>query len=301
MNRKKLNKKKKKMLRIVNKCKRVLLSPLGIKRRYIINNYSIKMGFNHRLPDYQNTHPYYDKFLPHIVQYLPNNTLVIDVGANVGDTLVGMLGTNDNLEYLCIEASDDFFFDLKKNVQFLISQNDKLHITIINEFVGRDVTDVSLEGKGGTKHAVMDGGDIKSKSMTSIFSDLAIDSSRLSLLKTDVDGFDWDVIRSSFEVLQHNPYVYFECEYDNLDKLESYKELFSEMVSIGYTNFAFFDNFGQFIVSTDNLTIVEELLDYVKRQKFNNSTRTYHYYDVLAYPQDKCDDVDLIIAEYHAN
>lgn len=233
------------------------------------------------------------------MKYLPNNTLVIDVGANVGDTLVGMLGNKDNLEYLCIEASDDFFSDLEKNVQLLLSQNSELRISIVNEFVGRDVTDVSMVGKNGTKHAVIDGGGIKSKTMTSILSELDIDSSRLSLLKTDVDGFDWDVIRSSFKVLQHNPYVYFECEYDDLEKMRSYKELFAEMVSIGYSKFAFFDNFGQFIVSTDNLTEVGELLDYVKRQNFHNSTRTYHYYDVLAYPHNKCEEVDLMIAEYN--
>lgn len=289
----------KKILRKVDKYKRALLTFLGIKRNYQINNYSIQIDFNHRLPDYQNTHLFYDKFLPHLVKYLPDNTLVIDVGANVGDTLVGMLGNKDTLEYLCIEASDDFFFDLKKNVDSLISQNRKLRISILNDFVGRDITDVGLDGKGGTKHAVVGGGNIKSKTMTSILSDLAVDSSRLSLLKTDVDGFDWDVIRSSFEVLKHNPYVFFECEYDNLEQLKSYKELFSEMVSIGYSKFSFFDNFGQFILSTDNLTEVDELLDYVKRQNFHNSTRTYHYYDVLAYPNDKCVEVDSMIAEYN--
>jgi len=288
--------------RILNKIdwyKRILLTSFGVKRAYQINNYSIQIDFNHRLPDYQRDNPFYDRFLPHLVKYLPDNTLVIDVGANVGDTLVGMLGNNDRLEYFCIEASDDFFADLKKNVQSLKAQNAQLQISIVNEFVGRDITDVGLDGQGGTKHAVVGGGNIKSKTMISILSDLAVEHSRLSLLKTDVDGFDWDVIRSSYEVLKHNPYVYFECQYDNLEQLESYRELFSEMVAIGYSKFAFFDNFGQFILSTDNLTEVDELLDYVKRQNFHNSTRTYFYYDVLAYPIEKSREADSIIAEYN--
>ena len=279
--------------------KRILLTSFGVKRTYQINNYSIQIDFNHRLPDYQSANPFFDRFLPHLVKYLPDNTLVIDVGANVGDTLVGMLGNNAWLEYLCIEASDDFFSDLKKNVDSLKAQNGELRISIVNEFVGRDVTDVGLDGQGGTKHAVVGGGNIKSKTMISILSDSAVEHSRLSLLKTDVDGFDWDVIRSSYEVLKHNPYVYFECYFDNLEQLESYRELFSEMVAIGYSKFAFFDNFGQFILSTDDLTEVSELLDYVKRQNFHNSTRTYHYYDVLAYPNDKSVEADLIIAEYN--
>lgn len=282
----------------INKFSRNLLTILGIKRSYKINNYSIKIDFNHNLPDYQSKLPFYDKFLPHLVKYLPESTLVIDVGANVGDTLVGMISSNDKLEYLCIEASDSFFTDLKKNVDYLMSQNSKFLITIVNEFVGRDITDVGLSGKGGTKHAVIGGGSIKSKTINSILLDLELEQSRLSLLKTDVDGFDWDVIRSSFEVLKHNPLVYFECQYDDLEQLESYRELFSEMVSIGYSKFSFFDNFGQFIISTDDLTQVEELLDYIKRQNFHNSTRTYFYYDVLAYPNEKCEEINSIISKY---
>jgi FkbM family methyltransferase len=289
----------KRILYKINWYKRILLTSFGVKRAYQISNYSMQLDFTHRLPDYQNAHPFYDRFLPHLVKYLPDNTLVIDVGANVGDTLIGMLGNNDRLEYLCIEASHEFFSDLKKNVQSLRAQNVQLQISIVNEFVGRDVTDVGLDGQGGTKHAVVGGGIIKPKTMTSILSGSAVEHSRLSLLKTDVDGFDWDVIRSSYEVLKHNPYVYFECQYDDLEQLESYRDLFSEMVAIGYSKFAFFDNYGQFILSTDDLTVVGELLDYVKRQNFHNSTRTYFYYDVLAYPTDKSVEADSIIAEYN--
>ena len=83
------------------------------------------------------------------------------------------------------------------------------------------------------------------------------------------------VIRSSYEVLTHKPYIYFECYYNNLEQLESYKELFSEMVSMGYSKFSLFYNFGQYILSTDNLNQINELLDYIKRQNFNNSTRTF--------------------------
>lgn len=181
-----------------------------------------------------------------------------------------------------------------------MSRNKNLRISILNEFVGKDISDVGLDGHGGTKHAVIGGGNIKNKSMISILSDLTVEHSRISLLKTDVDGFDWDVIRSSYKVLKHNPYVYFECQYDNLEQLESYRELFSEMVAIGYSKFAFFDNYGQFVLSTDDLTHVSELLDYVQRQNFHNFTRTYFYYDVLAYSNDKCEEVELIIQDYNA-
>ena len=94
----------KKVQNKINRYMRLLLTSFGIKRKYQINNYSIQIDFNHRLPEYQSNHPFYDKFLPRLVQYLPDNSLVIDVRTHVGDTLVGMLGNNDKLEYLCIET-----------------------------------------------------------------------------------------------------------------------------------------------------------------------------------------------------
>ena len=70
------------------------------------------------------------------------------------------------------------------------------------------------------------------------------------------------------------------------------------MSAIGNLKFAFFGNFGQLILFTDDLTEVGELLDYVKRQYFYNSTSTYFYYHVLAYPTDKSVETALIIAKY---
>ena len=55
--------------------KRILLTYFGFKRRFFINNYSIQIDFTHRLPDYQSTNRFYDRFLPHLAQYLPKNSL----------------------------------------------------------------------------------------------------------------------------------------------------------------------------------------------------------------------------------
>ncbi len=134
--------------------------------------------------------------------------------------------------------------------------------------------------------------------MFSILKELKINQSLISLLKVDVDGFDWDVIRSSFEVIKHCPYIYFECEYQDNKQLKSYKDIFKELKIIGYSEFAFFDNFGQFILSTIDLTEIFKLLDYVKRQNHTLSSRTIFYYDVLAYTNDYKKECDLLISVY---
>ena len=279
---------------------RVLLASLGIKRKYDINGYSIQIEYTHLLPDYQNKHPRYDRFLPYFVKFLPEKSLVIDVGANIGDTLVGMVANNQKIEYLCIEASNEFFKNLQKNVELLKINKPDIQVTLVNEFVGKDIDEVSLEGSGGTKHAVVGSGSIKSKAMLTILNELKIEHERVSLLKTDVDGFDWDVIRSSYDVLSHNPYVFFECDYGNLEQLRNYKDMFSELVSIGYSKFAFFDNYGQFIITTGNMNQIYELIEYISGQNFNQSTRTIYYYDVLAYTSEKDDEVISLINGYNS-
>jgi FkbM family methyltransferase len=291
------------MLRIIlNKIdwyKRVLLTILNIKRKYDIKGYKIKLDYTHLLPDYKNDNPYYDSFLPHLVKYLPAKSLVIDVGANVGDTLAGMIANNDKIQYLCVEADDDFFNDLKKNVGTLSKTNTQLKIILVKEFVGKSINDVSLDGAGGTKHAVLGSGVIKSKTMFDILTNCKIEKERISLLKTDVDGFDWDVLRSSYNLLSHHPYIFFECQYSNLEQLENYKDIFSELISLGYSKFAFFDNYGQYICATGNIAKIFELLDYVKRQNFYSSTRTIFYYDVFAYPLEKDIQVMRLINDYN--
>ena len=289
-------------IKIFNKLnwyKRLIYSMLGVKRNYNINGFSISIDYTHKLPDHQSNHPNYDKFLPHLVKYLAKDSLVIDIGANVGDTLAGMVGSNEKLKYLCIEAAEEFFNDLEKNIEGLKSQNVDLQIRSTKQFVGKDVDNINLVGKGGTKHAVTDGGEIKSKSLPHILRDLNFEKSELALLKTDVDGFDWDVIRSSYELLTNYPYIYFECQYDDHKQLKNFKEMFTELQAIGYSNFAFFDNYGNYICTVNDLDRVHALLSYIERQNFYKASRTIHYYDVLAYSSNKINEVKQIIDKYN--
>jgi len=289
----------KKVAQKINWYNRIALAKLGLKRRYEINGADIEIDYTHRLPDYQKRHPFYDRFLPHFVKYLEDDSIVIDVGANVGDTLVGMVGSNENLQYICVEAADDFYNDLKKNADALKGKNGNLKISTVQQFVGMDIDDVSLTGKGGTKHAVIDGGSLKSKSLAAILGEMDVSKDKLSLLKTDVDGFDWDVIRSSYDLLGHHPYIFFECQYDTPNQVDSYKSMFVDLLERGYSGFAFFDNYGQYICSVGDMGDINDLLDYIKRQNFSSSTRTIYYYDVLVFSEDGRKTVAEVIEDYN--
>ena len=55
----------------------------------------------------------------HFSKFLPSNTIVVDVGSNIGDTVVGMSQKNTNLEYICIEVDKNYYNDLLQNIKVL--------------------------------------------------------------------------------------------------------------------------------------------------------------------------------------
>ena len=289
----------KKVLNKLSEYTKIILAKFGVKRNFEINGYSIQLDYTSSIPDFMTSFPKYDRFLPHLVKYLPKESLVIDVGANVGTSVIAMASNNDKIEYLSIEADEYFFKLLKKNIERAKKKKVNLKISILNEFIGKNITDVSLSGNGSTKKAQLGKGNIISKSLSKIIQNLNYENKLISLIKSDVDGYDWDVISSSYELLSYRPYIYFECQYDDETQYIKFKEMFLDMISLGYSNFAFFDNYGEHICTVNDQEKIFDLLNYVKKQNFNQSTRTFYYYDVFAFSSDNEKKGKQIINEYN--
>jgi FkbM family methyltransferase len=289
-----------KILRKINWYKRILLTRLNLKRRYQINSIPIKIDHTHLLPDYERDFPHYDRFLSHLVKYLENNSVVVDIGANVGDTLIKMASSNDRLEYICIEPDNNFYEDLVHNSEILKIKKPGLKIKTIKKYIGLDNDNVSLiDGTHGSKRSAPTLGSIKSESLVNLFNELNISENKLSLIKSDVDGYDWDAIKSSYSLLINLPYIYFECFYQNMEQLDNFKIVISDLFNKGYTNFSFFDNYGQHICCINDLKNIHKLLDYIKRQNFSKSTRTIFYYDILAFTEERKKRAEQIIVDYN--
>lgn len=277
---------------------RVFLTFLGLKRKYLIDNVSVRIDFTHRLPDYQKDHPKYDKFLPFFSKFLPSNTIVVDVGSNIGDTVVAMSQKNTNLEYICIEADKNYYNDLLQNIKALKRHFPNVKIHTYNKFVGKFLDNVSLKkGTEGTNTAV-EGGEIRSETLSEILINTKINK-KISLLKTDVDGYDYDVIYSSYPCLSKDTYLFFECLYENVNQYENFKIFFKDLIINKYDTFAVFDNFGQFICFSNNLQQMYQLLEYVLFQNQGKTTRTFFYYDVLAFNSSLKENVKRIITQYN--
>lgn len=269
----------------------------NITRNYNYKNFSILLPLNHMLPDYQKANPKYDKLLPIISKYINQNEMIIDIGANVGDTLAAMVDENPNPIYLCIEPEDEFYSYLLRNVDIIQKKIPNLKVHLLKQFVGHQITNLSLDKKGGTAKANLISGNIKSKTLDDILNDFE-NIEKIKLLKVDTDGFDYDVLESSLKTIEkHKPILFFECQYELEYQKTNYKNIIKKLQSLGYFHWTLFDNFGEKIITTQNLETIYSLMEYVWNQNLGKTKRTIFYYDLLVCCDNNKEIVDKVIKE----
>lgn len=291
------------LFKFVNKFWKTKIEPVESSDslvEYAFSRVSISIPSSHLLPTYQKDNKLYDRFLPYLANYLPAGGLVVDVGANVGDTLAAMYSSNPSLDFVCVEADDKYFAILEQNISRIHSNNANVSIVPIKALAGESVSNVVLEGKGGTKKAVFsqDGAaTLNSRTLDSILD--GGNTKSIVLIKSDVDGYDFDVIDSARRVIcEHRPILFFECLFDNDYQKASYEKTICGLISLGYDHWVVFDNFGDVILRTGHLSDIVQLFDYVWRQNLKRSTRTIHYYDILATGTSYRNAVDQCINDY---
>ena len=284
----------KKILRIFIKISYQILAPFRITKEYYIGEVKLKLPIDHYLPIYQNDHPLYDRFLQCLTKHFSDGEIIIDVGANVGDTVASLLSKETALNFICVEADKYFYSLLYENIKQIKKTYNKNNFYCQKAFVGSKITNVSMDGIRGTKKAILNG-DIKSITLDKLVKDLNIKKDKIRLIKVDVDGYDYDVINSAQMICENLPFLYFETHFENDDQLSGYKLLLKSLFSKGYKNYFIFDNYGGLVCVLNEIMYVCELFDYTMRQNRNESTRTIYYYDILA-----CSEADLKIAEFAA-
>jgi FkbM family methyltransferase len=262
-----------------------------------IGDLSIELPAEHLLPQYQAVHPHYDRFLPKLAAALGAGDVVIDVGANCGDTLAAMRQAHRGLEFICVEPDDGFFAYLERNTARLLEAAPGGRIHLVKSLAGQQTGPVVLSGGGGTRTAAAGdsgtGAGLASRTLDDIVFALGEDvARRVRLLKSDVDGWDHDVLDSATRLLQQvHPLLFFECqpvtEAQHLGTLHTLRRL-SEA---GYRHFFMFDNYGSFMLRCDGLQGALQLIEYAWQQQLGRATRTVHYFDVLA-----CTAADLALA-----
>ena len=115
--------------------KRQLRIFFKINQIIYIDNKKIILPPGHLLSLYESVYPKYDKFLPTVIGKIKENEAIIDIGANIGDTLFRLLNINTRPYYYCIEADNFFYEYLQKNKKSL-DANIQNKIILIKSLVG---------------------------------------------------------------------------------------------------------------------------------------------------------------------
>ena len=210
-----------------------------------IDNKKIILPPGHLLSLYESVYPKYDRFLPTVIGKIKENEVIIDIGANIGDTLFRLLNINTRPYYYCIEADNFFFEYLQKNKKSL-DVNIQNKIILIKTLVGDQLQGNLSETTTGTKSLIESDLGIKSKKLDDIIVEYKIKN--IKLIKVDVDGFDYNILFSAINELKNNkPDIFF--EYMPLDESgkKNYLWLIEKLNEIGYSNWTMLDNYGSII------------------------------------------------------
>ena len=269
--------------------------------KYFYKNFSILIPITHELPEYQRIHPKYDRHLPIIAKFINKNQTIVDIGANVGDSLASMVDVNNKPTFLCIEADDNFFKYLEINVSRIKVKFSNAKIFYLKKFIGKKLNNISLEKKNGTAKADLTGGNLQSETLDDILKNFKNIPS-IKLLKSDTDGFDYDVLDSSMSTIQKfKPILFFECEYREEFQKISYKKIIKKLHSIGYIHWIIFDNYGELILNTNDLKVIFDLIQYIWKQNLYKTKRTIYYYDILLFHEGDKNLMKKVIKEIEKN
>jgi len=261
---------------------------------YNIKEISISLPYDHALPHYQNRFRLYDKFIGVIAKYLPNNQdFIVDIGANVGDTTALLLQYCLN-PIICIEADEEFFGIMEHN---LSEYNQR--IIFVNSFVsGNNFKNVELVKNSGTARAV----ESKTKVLKSDSLESIIKKSNLGkciLLKTDTDGFDFEILLSSLSIIKKDsPILYWENEISSLKDIELAKNLLNKLANMNYTKYIVIDNFGNPLFYGCSSQWLEQINQYLLNNIYTKNN-TFYYTDIVAFPEIYSHLIPQIASEYN--
>jgi FkbM family methyltransferase len=246
----------------------------------------------HILPKYKKKYPLYDEFLPVLAVKLPVGSCVIDIGANVGDTCLSMYKTNSNLHFICVEPDLKFFQYLKFNTRKIPPNNVRNVKLMITSLKGS----FKLSGGGGTKSMRKSRVIKMKKSSLDDLLEQEKPKSIISLLKTDIDGYDYDVILSGKESISRiKPLIYSEFMFRDITSIDKYLKSVFFLIGVGYTHAYLFRNTGEFEISMD----VSELEEYLRLNvdSFNQFSKV-SYFDILLTPENYIETVESAIKIY---
>lgn len=269
-------------LQLLMQCRSIIARSGDPLVRYNLDGVEIALPLSHDLPLNRKAFPDYSSNIARITKYVkakyPDLTFV-DIGANVGDTMV-LVHNAANLPILCVEGDSKFFSILKMN-----ATRYKTDVYIEKTFVGSVTGEIkgSVDSQRGTARLVEDATSSETlhlERLADIFKSQPL-FAKSKMIKVDTDGFDTRILRSELELLSDlKPVLFFEYDPYSFRKYsdEGFK-VYGDLRSIGYTNAMFYDNTGDYLLTTDlsNEPLIQDI------HEFYSGRGGLSYCDVCAF------------------
>lgn len=244
------------------------------------------MRLSHVLPLLRSANQFYDSIFERLADFLLRNSgsfKMIDVGANIGDSVLLANHFGERCRFLCVEADRRHFAFLERNTL------DREGVTRVWAVVADKTESINgaLHEHHGTSYFV---GNVDSEIRTTTVDNLIIDYPEFknaNLLKVDTDGFDPKVLRGATRLLEtEKPVVIFELaprHYIKAGKEDPIATL-EWLRGINYSNVAIYDSSGVLMLYVD--LVNNEAFNCV-RQLVNFANFNGRYFDILAFHKKK--------------
>ena len=197
---------------------------------------------------------------------------IIDVGANIGDT-VAFIKNEVTCPILAIEGDNEYFQFLKSNSEniddvwickaFLDELNHSEKVNI-NKSSGTLSLSAEIEGET-TDFYTLD---------TLLLKFPNFENSKI--LKIDTDGYDIKILKGSKELINKcKPIIFFEFDINFYSSASILTDFIKSLKKIQYTQIIVYDNFGRFLskLNLEDTTVLNDLIEYTR------NSRTIYYYD----------------------
>lgn len=237
-------------------------------------------AINYRL--YPDLNAQFGRLAKSIAQKYPGMSL-IDVGANVGDT-IAVVKTQVDVPVIGVEGDEVTYAYLEKN------SSQFNNVAIVKTFLGEKAEElnVNFEKSGWNATIIPDdkgGKQVSFKTLDAVINDGGFNSRTIKLLKVDVEGFDTIVLRGAGDIIKkHKPVVFLEYNRQNMISIkEDGLPTLLSFAAAGYNKVAFFDHKGTLILATSikNTETVTYLHNYASSVK-----NLIGYYDICLFHEE---------------
>jgi FkbM family methyltransferase len=190
--------------------------------------------------------------------------LIAEVGTNIGASLAQMISVRPDARYVCFEPAERFRNILLRNVE----ENGWTNVLVEESLVGSQTENVQLFTNTSTasvaKRHYGDHVFLDASSRPVVMLDDYFDRvERLDLIKSDTDGFDFDVLLGARTILaQLAPALYFEFAPFLARNVGREGSVILEYLGeLGYSKFIVFAQTGDLLAFTSDPTDVIALAD----------------------------------------